>query len=265
MRSQPPSNVPKENESPSSTNAACRECPETGARDVTSPELELVSPDLREARQQLPDRPWELALARAQTSRPSGQAPDGRDQASRPPSEASSQGPREPREELVGARMDVPIEPRPARWRLILPFAVGALVAVAISLNAWTGSGEEDVGERRSAPDGGLQATTVGGPTSLLPNAGYVVSPRGSFMTDASGGTIVFFTLPIRCGGSQRLVIRDIPVSGPRFSLTAKAVGRAISVRLRGELLSRERVLGFASAVGPTCSQQPVAFEARLS
>ncbi len=141
---------------------------------------------------------------------------------------------------------------------------VGALAVGVPRLDVWqTGDAERVLITNPPVPttSGEIQ---VEAPSRLLPSTGYVVSPGGSFMTDASGRTIEFFTLPLRCG-TRQLVIQGIPLSGPSLRFVGKAAGRAITVRLSGRILDREHVRGVVAARGSLCETDPVAFSARVS
>lgn len=99
---------------------------------------------------------------------------------------------------------------------------------------------------------------------ALTPGGGYVVTPRGSLLADATGGAIREFTLPLECG-SKPLVLRDVPVPGPSFTFAGTAVGSAVRVRLQATVLPPGRVRGVVVAESEACSPARVAFEARLS
>jgi hypothetical protein len=137
-------------------------------------------------------------------------------------------------------------------WRHVL----GALLLAALVMGGAVPGGSRREG--REIASGAEDPQPL-----LLPSSGYVVSQGGSFMTDATGRRIELFTLPIVCG-SRQLVIADVPVSRS-FRFTGKAVGRAITVRLRAQLLDRERVRGVVVVSGASCSAGPVEFSARLS
>lgn len=244
--------------SPSAERFACP-CP-TGLTqaDVISPELALVSPQLaKAARLQLPDRPWEVPLRRSRPSLsrcavsaalvPKAQFRPTKGGRSHPLGASGGGGRR--RQLLRG---------------LVFATVVGALAVPAVDLDVRkSGYGERVVTTSPPARTPSAK-TQVKAPSHLLPNTGYVVSPGGSFMTSASGRTIEFFTLPLRCG-SRQLVIQNIPVPGRSLRFAGKAVGRAITVRLSGRLVDREHVRGVVVAHGSLCNSDPVAFSARVS
>jgi hypothetical protein len=153
---------------------------------------------------------------------------------------------------------------RAQRERRVRTFVVAAVVVVGLGVAALGIDGDDSVspGGARSlatSPDTQADATR----RLLLPSAGYVVTPSGSFMTDGSGRAIGSFTLPLRCG-SRPLVVESIPLSGPSIRYNGRA-SRAITVQLTARILDREHVRGVVVARGPSCSSDPVAFRARLS
>lgn len=240
--------------------------------DVISPELALVSPELAEAaRLRLPDQPWELALRRARLSL----LRDAGGDRSRGSTSVSVPDPSASRiahlAATVAARSDLleaKLEGRARRRRIVRGIVlataiVGALLVGLPLLDGWNGGSGESV--LTTLPPRASSDTRVDTQSPLLPSAGYVVSPGGSFLTDASGRRIASFTLPLRCGDDRQLQIRDIPVSGRSLRLTTRAVGRAITVRLTGRILRQDRVRGVVAAEGLACSADPVAFFARLS
>jgi hypothetical protein len=151
---------------------------------------------------------------------------------------------------------------RVARVVVVLAASATALVVGAAQVGVWKSGG--DAGTLTSPPVSVPAREAPREPhRELLPSSGYVVSPAGSFATDATG-RIESFTLPLRCG-SRLLVVRDVAAAGGRLRFTGKAVGRAVTVRLRARVLDRRRVRGVVSAAGPTCRAAPVSFSARLS
>jgi len=226
--------------------------------DAESPELTLVSPELREeARRRLPDRPWEVPLQAGGT-----EARDARARVQPPPEQAARHAPPGPRQ--PGS----PVEHRPrtarlARWLPVAAVAIGGLVLWM----PWQGSriaGTDEVVGREPPLPSASPAPGAARHARLLGNAGYVVSPSGSFLTNASGRRIRSFTLPVRCG-AQPLVIRAVPISGASFRFTGKAVGRAAVVELSGRVLDRTHVRGRVGARGPSCRAGAIPFSARVS
>jgi hypothetical protein len=241
--------------------------------EAISPELALVSPELAEvARLRLPDPPWEVALRRAGVSRVRNASEDGPwEQTSSPVPEAATTPIAHVGSSVLPSSdlFDDELDERTRRWRvrsaLILVAAIAiAVISVLLGLDVWKRGNGESVLTTPSAPDT-LTDTPVDTQSPLVPSAGYVVSPGGSLLTDASGRRIASFTLPLRCGDARQLVIRDIPLSGRSLRVSTRAVGRAITVRLTGRILRRDRLRGVVSAAGPACSADPVAFVARLS
>lgn len=268
---------------------------------MISPELALVSPELAEAaRLQSPNRPWEVAVEHGCAPRvcrvdSEGQAPTpsvvpearatpltaGRAlapaQPDSPEIQARLQRERarvETRESRVFATEMTAAQLTPAdrgvrRWRVALGLVLAVVVAGALAvgvprLDVWKSGSEEGVLTAEPPVRTSPGERKVESPSILLPSAGYVVSPGGSFMTDASGRTIESFTLPLRCG-SRPLVIEDIPVSRRSLRFTGKAVGGAMTVRLSGRVLDSERVRGTVAADGSACKPGRVNFFARLS
>jgi hypothetical protein len=219
------------------------------ATDDISPELALVSPELSEAeRERLPERPWEKAADRA---------------ARQPPPRHSGRVRRPDRPSTARQASTSLSDPRPRWGRRAHGFLAIALVsALLIGLSSlWGGDGSE------APPTAAVPASrgelTAGQPR-LLPNAGYVVSPRGSLLTARSGRSIVTFTLPLRCGRSD-IVIRDIPVSGRSFRVTRRAPGR-VTVRLSGRVVRGQQIAGKVVVVQGACAPpRHVTFRARVS
>jgi hypothetical protein len=203
--------------------------------NAITPELALVSPELaKTARGRLPDRPWEIEAE--------GESPSRRTR---------------PRSSTANSRAQ--------RERRVRAVVAAAVVVVALGVAALGIDGDDAVspeGARSPATSPDTQAGATR--RLLLPSAGYVVTPSGSFMTDASGRAIGSFTLPLRCG-SRPLVVESIPVSGQSIRYNGRAMGGTITVRLTGRILDREHVRGVVVARGPSCSSDPVAFRARLS
>ena len=214
------------------------------ATDEISPELAMVSPELSASeRERLPERPWEEATdraARKPSRRPVRMRRDQRSTTHRTIARRESQLRRR----------------RQARGFL----AIGLVAASLVAVSSLRGGGDL-VPPSAAVP--GSSADLTAGPPRLLPNAGYVVSPRGSFLTARSGRSIVTFTLPVRCGGSD-VVIRDIPVSGRFFRITREAAGR-VTVRLSGRVVRRQEITGRVAATGGACAPRRVAFRARVS
>jgi hypothetical protein len=240
------------------------------AADGITPELALVSPELAEAgRAELPSRPWEAAAGRRG-----------------PPTARRSRGPsadhraRRPRR-ITGRHWAVALAAMGAAAVLL-----GALAGVPalpdVSKNASdesrtaVGSDAADLpaasGNKR-APGRKARARShrrkepaeprVDKP-SLQPRGGYVVSPSGSLLTDASGRKIETFVLPLECGG-RPLVLADVPVSGRSLTFSGIAVEGNATVRLTARVLDARRLRGVVAAEGPRCPSAPVTFLARLS
>jgi hypothetical protein len=202
--------------------------------NAITPELALVSPELAEVdRRRLPDRPWEAVAPVSAQSELRATASDD------------------------GARRR-----RFVRVLVLATVAVTGLLLVVPHVR--------DTGSEHHPPATGTPIRTT--PKSprleprplLLPRAGYVVLPGGSFMTGASGRMIESFTLPVRCD-SRQVVVADIPVVGRSLRFEGRSVGRAVIVRLSGRVVDRERVRGVVAATGPGCASRPIRFLARLS
>jgi hypothetical protein len=215
------------------------------ATDDISPELAMVSPELSASeRERLPERPWEEATDRAARKRPSRRPVRmRRDQSSTT--------------QRAIARSESQLR---RRWQARGFLAVGLAAALLVAVSSLRGGGDP---APPSVAVPGSKADLTAGPPRLLPNAGYVVSPRGSFLTARSGRSIVTFTLPVRCGGSD-LVIRDIPVSGRSFRITRRAAGQ-VTVRLSGRVVRGQEITGRVAATGGACAPRRVAFRARVS
>ena len=218
------------------------------ATDDISPELALVSPELSaEERERLPERPWEEAAGRA--TQPPATREAGRPLRGAERSEVRPHG-------VSG------LATRARRRRQTGVFLALALVSASVvGLSSPWGGSDPEVPPTPTAPGRSVQLSS--GPPRLLPNAGYVVSPRGSFLTARSGRSIATFTVPLRCDGRD-LVIRDIPVSGRSFQVT-RTPSRRIRVRLEGRVLDGQQVAGTVAAVGGDCARRRVSFRARVS
>lgn len=223
-----------------------------------SPELALVCPELAAAaRSVAPEQPWEkgTSICRA--------APSPKLAEATPPASAA-----------------LPVTRRSAAPGLALVVAIAAVVATgAVRLSDQTGpeaTGGYALVERPgsdapktavpTAPAAKAPEPARDAPTTrpvLLASAGYTVSPRGSFLTDRSGRSIVSFTLPLRCG-SRPLVIENVPFPGRSTRFTATVVDRRVTVHLVARALGRKRVRGTVEAEGPGCRGR-VDFLARLS
>jgi hypothetical protein len=248
---------------------------------AVSPELALVSPELAEAaRLRLPDRPWEAAIHAARTSRERGPTSltarplrirlDGAAVAA-----ASSAGPERPHLEpldtenmrqlaakaLVLAEAQAHSRRRRRLMQLALAVLLTAGVLRAVQSTPWKAAPEA---ETITKPPVVAPVTPTAEDSPLLPNAGYVVSPGGSFSTDSSGRAIASFTLPIRCR-ARSVVVRGVPVHGKTFRFAGPALGRRANVRLRGRVPDRQHVTGTVVARGEGCTGRRVAFVARLS
>jgi hypothetical protein len=226
--------------------------------DDISPELALVWPELAsEARLRLPERPWEEAFARMPPGGVARQLQPALHERNvmnvRSLQTVASSG------ALSAGRADS--HTARVRRRRSVSRVLFAATAIALAVVGVLRSGFWDVAWDEGAPTRS-PASPERQPT-LLPGSGYVVFPAGNFMTDPSGRTIEFFTLPLRCG-SRELVLEDVPVSAGAIRFTGKTAGGVI-VHVTGRLLDRQRVRGFASASGPRCSTGRVAFSARLS
>lgn len=215
------------------------------ATDDISPELALVSSELSASeRERLPERPWEEAVDRA-ARKPSSRRPiPGR----RDQSPATHQAIAPSESQLLRRRQ--------ARGIL----AIALVSAVLVGVSSLRGGGDPEAPP--TAPVPASRGDLTAGPPRLLPNAGYVVSPRGSLLTARSGRSIVTFTLPLRCG-RRDVVIRDIPVSGRSFRVTRRPTGR-VTVRVSGRVVRGQEIVGTASA-GGACTPSRVAFRARVS
>lgn len=206
-------------------------------RESISPEVALVFPELaQEARGQLPDRPWEALLG------------------SRRPSSSPAQQAR------AGSRASVR---RLVRGVLPAFILLSGLLAGLRVYGLGNGSGPQASASKPGAPATSRKRKREATP-SLLPSAGFVVSPRGSLLTDRSGRRIRMFVLPLRCGPGD-LVIRNISLSGRSFRFSGKVPGRAITINVTGRVLDARHVRGVASAVGATCSSREIRYSARLS
>ena len=213
--------------------------------DDISPELALVSPELSASeRDRLPERPWEEAADRAARKRSSRRSVRVRRDESSTTHQVSAVS-----------------EPQLRRRRQARAFLAIALVS-AVLVGIWLLRGGGDPEAPRTAAEPATPGELTAGPPRLLPNAGYVVSPRGSLLTARSGGSIVTFTLPLRCGGRD-VVIRDIPVSGRSFRV-ARRPTRRVTVRGSGRVVRGQEIVGTASA-GAACTPRRVAFRARVS
>jgi hypothetical protein len=249
-------------------------------RDVISPELALVSPELAQAaRLRLRDRPWEATPRQKPVSAPHpvGVAPAPGRSRSVSRRSAGSEGAAVPLPPVAGQTEQIRElatralavagtdrhARRPRRLLLALAAILGVLTVVIVGA-FWERGGNQALTPTRpgavEAPDQ-ISATTT---MPLLASAGYVVSPDGGFLTGRSGQVIQSFTLPIRCG-SRQLVVRGIPVRGRLLRFTGKAVGQAVTVRLQGRIIDRKHVRGVVVARGKTCSAARVGFSARLS
>lgn len=241
---------------------ACRPPrPRTLTRDdAESPELTLVSPELREAaRSRLPDRPWEVPLQGG------GSEPRDARAVAQPPPEHARPHPLPGRRQAGSPVVQRSRSPRLARWFPVAAVAIGGLVLWM----PWQGTpdpGTDSVVAPQPKPPAqpAPPAPREARLTRLLGNAGYVVSPSGSFLTSASGRGIRSFTLPLRCGG-QPLVIRAVAISGASFRFTGRAVGRAAVVELSARVLDRTHVRGRVGARGPSCRADVIPFSARVS
>lgn len=216
------------------------------ATDDISPELALVSPELSaEERERMPERPWEKTAGGAR----------------RPPASRNAGRVRGDSRQTVRQGRTSRSDLRPRRRSQARAFLAIAFVS-AVLVGIWSLRGDGDPEAPRTAAEPATPGQLTAGPPRLLPNAGYVVSPRGSLLTARSGGSIVTFTLPLRCGGRD-VVIRDIPVSGRSFRV-ARRPTRRVTVRVSGRVVSGQEIVGTASA-GAACTPRRVAFRARVS
>ena len=223
--------------------------PDAGGRSAPedfSPELALVSPELAVgARLRMSDRPWEEAFPEAEHT--GVDVP--REQPRRRGRSFSSS---------LRARAAIRLSRRRTSGLVLLAVVVAGIF-VASRTDLLTNDGRDGPAANPLAPD---PASTADAST-LIPNAGYVVSPSGSFLTASSGGEIAFFTLPLRCGPDP-LVIEDIPVSAGAIRFAGKATS-GVDVNLSARVLDSRRVRGIVSATGQQCNAGQLKFFARLS
>ncbi len=231
---------------------------------VITPELALVDPDAAAAaRAALPDRPWEVALARALADRPApalaptlAPAPDfGGD----PVALVRSTAP-EPLRDDVDLR---PPRVGVAAARRLVFALVWAVMITSVALLAEVRHPDVPVlgAEAASVPSRGASLPTP------VPGAGYVIGAKSGFRIGPQGRAIGALVLPVECLWDAPLGRIAIGVD-KTFSFrgtTRRADGRRVRVWLTGRFTGPRRAVGSVTVRGRGCVRRTVTFVARLS
>jgi hypothetical protein len=240
--------------------------------DLLSPELVLVSPELRaSALAALPERPWEVFAPAPQSAPPLKPAPP-------PPAAAplTLVHPPVPRERPVAGR----------RW-LVAVALIGLFAGLAAGLllkrparpsfvvtraessptthTASTATTQPKPKKQRHAKRAAPRHATV--PTFAIAGGGYVFGRRGHFRVSANRRFVREFDAGLRCARS--IVVARIPLRRDRlFSYHADLHDRrGVPVRLdlAGRFRARSLATGIVHASSRRCDSGDVRFVARLS
>jgi hypothetical protein len=255
----------------------------TPLREPLSPELVLVSPQLRlKALNALPERPWEAFLPppREEPS-PVGAAAEIPE--SRPaPVRGVHPAPRRRRRllrdllpvavALVAGFAFAKVLSSPSEPRFVQPAGRSAPVAAQAPSSTSAASVPTRINPAAAKPTAAAQAhrarARTGRAKTLLavPRGGYVFGRSSRFQVSADRQRIRLFQTRLSC--ARRVVVASIPLhGGTRFSYGGRLRRgkRFVTLEIAGSFLDRRRVRGYVRAHSPKCDSGKSRFLARLS
>ena len=217
--------------------------PGESAPETISPELALVTPELRErARALLPDRPWE-ALAP-----PSAELPDP----------IPSRPVLSPAPDLTPGTVGPPA--KRARHRIPRALLAPAVVALVFAAIAWASEQTPDTSFLQSSPGDSRVPTPVAAPP--VPSGGYVFGD-GALVADAQGAKV---TLTLWRGCASGSGTHWMPVVAGRFVYTGPARERPnVYLSVEGRFADLETATLTMRLRGARCALGTRTVTARLS
>jgi len=255
---------------------------DTPLREPLSPELVLVSPQLRlKALNALPDRPWEAFLPPSREEAPAVGAAAEIPEIRPAPVHGAHPAPRRRRgllreilpvaAALVAGFALAKVLASPSEARLGEPAGRSAPVAAEApsSTSAASVPTRTQPAARKSTATQARRASARTGRAKTLlavPRGGYVFGRSGRFQVSADRQRIRLFQTRLSC--ARRVVVATIPLhGGTRFGYGGRLRRgkRLVTLEIAGRFLDRRRVSGYVRAHSAKCDSGKSRFLARLS